>query len=82
MVLDNRTRSVGLKEASYCNPPVYICRRRVGAGKAPDPWRDRQCRELIELKKLFFSPPSKCRIDLFGPVSNRTILKRLHVARE
>ena len=33
-----------------------------------------------ELKKLFFSPPSKCRIVLFGPVSNRTILKRLHVA--
>ena len=40
-------------------------------------WRDRQYREL---KKLFFSPPSKCPIDLFGPVSNRTILKRLHGA--
>ena len=31
------------------------------------------------IKKLFFLPPSKCPIDLFGPVSNRTILKRLHV---
>ena len=40
-------------------------------------WWDRQYREL---KKLFFSPPSKCPIDLFGPISNRTILKRLHVA--
>ena len=29
--------------------------------------RDRQYREL---KKLFFSPPSKCPIDLFGPVAN------------
>ena len=40
-------------------------------------WPDRQYREL---KKLFFSPPSKCPIDLFGPVANRTILERLHVA--
>ena len=40
-------------------------------------WWDRQYREL---KKLFFSPPSKCPIDLFGPVANRTILERLHVA--
>ena len=40
-------------------------------------WRDRQHREL---KKLFFSPPSKCAIDLFGPVLNRTILTQLHVA--
>ena len=38
-------------------------------------WRDRQYREL---KKLFFSAPSKCPIGLFGPVSNRTILKQLH----
>ena len=41
------------------------------------PWWRRQYREL---KKIFFSPPSKCPIDLFGPVANRTILKRLHVA--
>ena len=41
------------------------------------PWRRRQFREL---KKLIFSPPSKCPIDLFGPVANRTILKRLHGA--
>ena len=32
------------------------------------------------IKKLTFSPPNKCPIDLFGPASNRTILKRLHVA--
>ena len=39
-------------------------------------WWDRQYREL---KKLFFSPPSKCAIDLFGPVANRAILRQLHV---
>ena len=39
-------------------------------------WRDRQYREL---KKYFFSPPSKCPIDLFGPLANGTELKRLHV---
>ena len=39
-------------------------------------WRDRQYREL---KKIFFSPPSKCPIDLFGPVANGTTLERLHV---
>ena len=40
-------------------------------------WRDRQYRKL---KKLFFSPLSKCPIDLFGPWANRTILRRLHGA--
>ena len=40
------------------------------------PWRDRQYREL---KKSIFSAPSKCPIVLFGPQTNRTILKRLHV---
>ena len=38
------------------------------------PWRRRQFREL---KKLFFSPPRKCPIDIFGPVANRRILTRL-----
>ena len=38
------------------------------------PWCRRQYREL---NKLFFSAPSKCPIDLFGPVANRTALKRL-----
>ena len=33
---------------------------------------------ISRIKKKFFSPPSKCPIDLFGPVSNRTILRRLH----
>ena len=41
----------------------------------PSWWR----RQYRELKKLFFSPPSKCAIDLFGPVANRAILKQLHV---
>ena len=40
-------------------------------------WRDRQFREL---KKLFFSPLDKCPIDLFGPVANGRILKRLYDA--
>ena len=44
---------------------------------ARPPWWDRQFREL---KKLIFSPPSKCPIDLFGPLANRTVLKRLHDA--
>ena len=39
------------------------------------PWWRRQYREL---KKLIFSAPSKCPIDLFGPVANGRILKRLH----
>jgi hypothetical protein len=29
------------------------------------------------IKKLIFSPPNKCLIDLFGPVSNRSLLKKL-----
>jgi hypothetical protein len=37
-------------------------------------WRRRQYREL---KKLIFSAPSKCPIDLFGPLANRTTLKQL-----
>ena len=41
------------------------------------PWWHRQYREL---KKIFFSAPSKCPIDLFGPVANRTVLERLHDA--
>ena len=40
------------------------------------PWWRRQYREL---KKLIFSAPSKCPIDLFGPYANGTILKRLVV---
>ena len=41
---------------------------------ARPPWWHRQYREL---KKLIFLGPSKCPIDLFGPVANGTILKRL-----
>ena len=40
-------------------------------------WQDRQYREL---KKLIFSRPKKCPICLFGPLANRTMLERLHVA--
>ena len=42
-------------------------------------WRDRQYREL---KKLIFSAPRKCPIDLFGPVANGTMLKWLHARSE
>ncbi len=35
---------------------------------------------ISRIKKINFSPPRKCPIDLFGPVANRTILKRLHDA--
>jgi hypothetical protein len=42
------------------------------------PWWRRQFREL---KKLIFSAPDKCPIDLFGPVANGTILKRPHGVR-
>ena len=41
------------------------------------PWRRRQYRKL---KKLLFLAPGKCPIDIFGPLANRTILKRLHAA--
>ena len=37
------------------------------------PWWLRQYREL---KKLFFLAPSKCPIDLFGPVATRTMLEQ------
>ena len=40
-------------------------------------WPDRRYREL---KKLFFSPHRKCRIDRFGPVANRATLERLRGA--
>ena len=39
----------------------------------PPSWR----RQYRVLKKLHFSSPSMCPIDLFGPVANRTILKQL-----
>jgi hypothetical protein len=52
---------------------------------AEDPLRHRRrtpSQELVAAnpKKYLYSPPSKCRIDLLGPVLNRTILERLHVA--
>ena len=43
------------------------------------PWWRRQYREL---KKLIFLAPSKCPIDLFGPLANGRILKRLHAGSE
>ena len=41
------------------------------------PWLDRRYRDI---KKLIFSAPSTCPIDLFGPLANGTVPKRLHVA--
>ena len=41
------------------------------------PWRRRQYRDI---KKLIFLTPSKCPIDLCGPVANRRILKQIHGA--
>ena len=35
-------------------------------------------RQYRELKKLIFLAPSKCPIDLFGPLAHGRILKRLH----
>ena len=43
---------------------------------ARPPWWRRQYRDI---KQFIFLAPSKCPIDLFGPVSNGTILKQLHV---
>ena len=37
---------------------------------------------ISRIKKLFFSALSKCPIDLFGPVANGRILKRLHARSE
>ena len=42
------------------------------------PW---WCRQYRDIKKLFFLAPSKCTIDLFGPLTNRMVLKRLHTCR-
>ena len=46
---------------------------------ARPPWWRRQYREL---KKLIFSAPSKCPIDIFGPLANRRMLERLHARSE
>ena len=43
---------------------------------ARPPWWDR--RSATRIKILIFLGPSKCPIDLFEIVSNRTVLKRLH----
>ena len=34
---------------------------------------------ISRIKKILFSAPSTCPIDLFGPLANGKILKRLHV---
>ena len=33
---------------------------------------------ISRIKKIIFSPPSKCPIGLFGPVANRAVLERPH----
>jgi len=90
--LAERTASYVSTDGSARAYDVGACARLVPSLSAPretsgpridriqparPPWWRRQYREL---KKLFFSAPSKCPIDRFGPVANGTILKRLHVA--
>ena len=38
------------------------------------------CRQYRDVQKLIFLAPSFCRIAIFGPLADRTILKRLHGA--
>ena len=47
---------------------------RIKPARPPSPWRCHRPR----IKKFPFSAPSTCPIDLFGPLANGTILKRLH----
>ena len=49
---------------------------RFPLARPPWPWAAGRPR----IKKKEFSAPSTCPIDLFGPVANGTILKRLHAA--
>ena len=65
-----------LQEARHRAEMAEAEARRINNRRAR-PWRGRQFREL---KKIIFSAPSKCPIDLFGPVANGKILKRLQVA--
>ena len=46
---------------------LFLALARAGYRALTRPWRDRQYREL---KKIFFFAPSKCRIDLSGPMSD------------
>ena len=77
--------SGGVGGVGDCTRPVpTLSNPRESSGPRIDripptrpPWRRRQFREL---KKLFFLAPSTCPIDLFGPLANRTVLKRLHDA--
>ena len=79
---DGSRRACGVGDCPRPVPTLGVSRETAGPriDRIPStrpPWRDGQYREL---KKLFFSPSSKCPIALFGPLANGTILKRLHVA--
>ena len=79
---DGSARACGVGVCARLVPTLSGPRDTSGPGidRIPPtrpPWWRRQYREL---KNYFFSPPRKCPIDLFGPVANRTILEKLHVA--
>ena len=68
-----------------------ICKRIHRGGNAEQYYADKKYKEAVavaveacaedrqyrDIKELIFSAPSKCPIDLFGPLANGTILKRL-----
>ena len=79
---DGSARACGVGDCTCIIPTLTDLRKASGPRldriqPARPSWRDRQNREL---KKRVFSPPSTCPIDLFGPLANGTVLKRLHVA--
>ena len=78
--IDGSGRACGVGDCTCIVPTLSALRETSGPriDRIPSTrpsWRDRQYREL---KKLFFSAPSKCPVDLIAPVSNGTILKQLH----
>ena len=77
---DGSRRACGVG-ACACLVPT-LCAPRETSGPRIDripparpSWWHRRHRDI---KKFLFLGPSKCPIGLFGPVSNRTILKQLH----
>ena len=66
---------------------LFVCFRCVGAGEAA---LTSEAEEPLFFKgdescwdpKFHFSAPVACPIDLFGPVANGTVLKRLHARFE
>ena len=82
MYIDGSTRACGVGDCARLVPTLGGLGDTTGPriDRIPPtrpPWWRRQYREL---KKLIFSAPIMCPIDLFGPVANGKILKRLQVA--